>query len=105
MISTKNTQSLTDFRQNAAETLERLNRTGEAEIITVNGEAKAVILSPAVYDELAREALLTRDVAVIRKAMKQIEEGKGKTVAEVFDPIRAKLLAMKKAEQKEEVGK
>jgi hypothetical protein len=42
MIATERTQSLTDFRLKAAETLERLNQTGEAEIITVNGEARAV---------------------------------------------------------------
>src|SRR5438874_2509301 len=56
MISTQHTQSLTDFRQKATETLDRLNQTGEAEILTVNGEARAVLLSPAAYDELARDA-------------------------------------------------
>lgn len=97
MISTQHTQSLTDFRQKAAETLERLNRTGEAEILTVNGEAKAVLLAPAVYDELNREAQLTRDAAVIRKAMKQIDGGQGMEVDDVFNAIRAELLAMKNA--------
>jgi PHD/YefM family antitoxin component YafN of YafNO toxin-antitoxin module len=95
MISTEHTQSLTDFRQKATETLDRLNKTGEAEILTVNGEARAVLLSPKVYDELAREAQLTRDVAVIRKAMKQIDDGEGMTLDEVFGPMREKLLAMK----------
>jgi PHD/YefM family antitoxin component YafN of YafNO toxin-antitoxin module len=97
MIATQHTQSLSDFRQKAAETLDRLDKTGEAEIITVNGEARAVLLAPAVYDELAREAQLTRDVAIIRKAMKQIDDGQGMTAEEAFDPIRAELLAMKKS--------
>ena len=47
MIATQHTQSLTDFRQNANQTLDRLGKTGEAEILTVNGEARAVLLSPA----------------------------------------------------------
>ncbi len=38
MIATEHTQSLANFRQTAAETLDRLNQTGEPEIITVNGE-------------------------------------------------------------------
>jgi prevent-host-death family protein len=51
---------LSDFRQKAGETLDRINRTGNAEILTVNGEARAVLLSPAAYDEIARDAELTR---------------------------------------------
>ena len=100
MVSTQHTQSLSDFRQKAAETLDRLNRTGEAEILTVNGEARAVLLSPTAFDELAREAQLTRDVAVIRKAMKQIDDGHGMTADEVFGPIREELLARRKGQTK-----
>lgn len=99
MISTQHTQSLTDFRQKATETLDRLNRTGEAEILTVNGEARAVLLSPVVYDELAREAQLTRDVAVIRRAMKQIDDGNYVEAETFFGDLRARLLAMKAKQQ------
>jgi prevent-host-death family protein len=100
MIATQHTQSLTDFRQNAAETLERLNKTGEAEILTVNGEARAVLLSPAVYDELAREAQLARDVSVIRRAMREIDEGKGREAGVVFDALRSRLIAIKADSEK-----
>jgi len=97
MIATEHTQSLTDFRLKAAETLERLNQTGEAEIITVNGEARAVLLSPAAYDAMAREYHLTRDVEMMRRALKEIDEGKGLDARVAFDELRAKLLAMKAA--------
>ncbi len=100
MISTKHTQSLTDFRQKATETLDRLNKTGEAEILTVNGQARAVLLAPAVYDEMAREAQIARDVTVIRQAMREIDEGKGREPGEFFDGLRARLLAMKAAQKK-----
>jgi PHD/YefM family antitoxin component YafN of YafNO toxin-antitoxin module len=100
MLSTEHTQSLSDFRQKATETLDRLARTGEAEILTVNGEARAVLLSPAAYDEIARDAELTRDVAAIRRAMKEFDEGKGRPVDDFFDEVRAKLLAMKAAQVK-----
>jgi prevent-host-death family protein len=98
MLSTQHTQSLTDFRQKASETIERLNRTGEAEIITVNGEARAVLVAPAVYDELARELEITRDVAAIRKAMNQFEEGKGIPIEQAHQQLRDELLAMKAAQ-------
>lgn len=101
MISTENTRTLTDFRQHATAVIERINHTGEAEILTVNGRARAVILSPAAYDEMARDAQLTRDVAMIRKSMKQFEEGKGRPADAVFDEIRGRLLKMKAGRKKQ----
>jgi PHD/YefM family antitoxin component YafN of YafNO toxin-antitoxin module len=95
MISTQHTQSLTDFRQKATETLDRLNQTGEAEILTVNGEARAVLLSPVAYDELTRETHLARDAAVIRQAIAEMDHVKGRKAGEFFESLRAQLLAMK----------
>jgi PHD/YefM family antitoxin component YafN of YafNO toxin-antitoxin module len=100
MISTRHTQSLTDFRQKATETLDRLNKTGEAEILTVNGEARAVLLAPAVYDEMSREAQAARDAIVIRQSMRDIDEGKGTEAGKFFDGLEAQLLAMKKPRRK-----
>jgi PHD/YefM family antitoxin component YafN of YafNO toxin-antitoxin module len=100
MIATQHTQSLTDFRQKATETLNRLNKSGEAEIITVNGEARAVLLSPAAYDELARDVQLTRDVAFIRKSMKQIEDGNHREAGDFFAGLRTQLLAIKAKQRK-----
>lgn len=97
MIATQHTQSLSDFRQKAAKTLERLNKTDEAEILTVNGQARAVLLSPAAFDRMVREAQLARDVTTVRKAMDQIDQGRGMQVEEALNPTRSKLLALKKA--------
>ena len=97
MVATKHTQSLTDFRQSATETLDRLNRTGEAEILTVNGEARAILMAPAVYDQLARELEIARDVAAIQRSIRQSKEGKGRKAKDFFAELRAELLAMKEA--------
>ena len=93
MISTQHTQSLTDFRQRATETLERLNKTGEAEILTVNGEARAVLMAPAAYDRLYRQALLAHDVTIIRRAREEIAAGKAKPADDFFDELRGEVLA------------
>lgn len=100
MISTRHTQSLSDFRQKATATLDRLNQTGEAEILTVNGEARAVLLSPAAYDELSRELQLARDVTVMRQAIQEIDDGKGQEAGASFGGLRKELLAMKAARRK-----
>jgi PHD/YefM family antitoxin component YafN of YafNO toxin-antitoxin module len=99
MIGSEHTQSLSSFREKAVETLDRVNQTGEAEIITVDGEARGVLLSPAVYDDLARQAQLSRDVAMIRRSVKDIDEGKFLEAGVYFDGLREKVLAMKAAQE------
>jgi PHD/YefM family antitoxin component YafN of YafNO toxin-antitoxin module len=98
MISTERSQSVSDFGQNAGETLDRLDKTGEAEILTVDGQARAVLLSPAAYEELAEEVWAARDAESIRKSIQELNEGKGRDVDTVFAEIRTRLLAMKAAQ-------
>jgi hypothetical protein len=74
---------------------ERINRTGEAKILTVNGEARAVLVPPAVYDVMAKETMLAYDVAAIRQSMKEIDEGQCMTVDELHSHLRSTLLAIK----------
>ena len=93
MVSTRHTQSLTDFRQKATETLDRLNRTGAAEILTVNGQARAVLLAPAVFDELARAAGANADLENIRRAAAELDAGKARDADTVFRSIRRQLRA------------
>ena len=100
MVSTQHTQSLSEFRKNAAETINRLNKTGEAEILTVNGEARAVLVSPAVYDQLANEAQIVQDVEVMQRSIRDLKEGKGRKATEFFDELHAELLAMKSQKSK-----
>jgi hypothetical protein len=54
-----------------------------------------VLLSPTVYDEMVREAQFSHDVTVIRRAMRQIDEGQGQEAGKLFDGLRGKLLAMR----------
>jgi PHD/YefM family antitoxin component YafN of YafNO toxin-antitoxin module len=97
MVATQHSQSLAEFNENPTETLNRLQQTGDPEVLTVDGEVKAVLLSPAIYEEMLAEVLLERDVATIRRSMKEIAEGKGKEANQLFGELRAKLLALKAA--------
>lgn len=103
MVSSQHSQTLSEFGQNARETIDRLNKTGEAETLTVDGEARAVLLSPAAYEELAKEAMAERDAASIRRSLQQLREGKGRDVNVFLDEVRAQLLAMKAQQQADTV--
>ncbi len=92
MIATEHTQSLDQFGRTAAATVERVAQTGVAEVITVDGRPRAVLVSADAYDAMAREAQLSRDVAMMRQSMAEIAAGQGLDA-------RQELLAMKAAQQ------
>lgn len=57
MHRARDTYSLTDFKQNARQHLRRLRESGGAEVLTVNGRAEAVVMTPETYDRLIEAAL------------------------------------------------
>ncbi len=57
MHNTQDTYSLTDFKQNAKRHLRRLKTTGLPEVLTINGRAEAVVMTPQAYDRLVELAL------------------------------------------------
>ena len=64
MRENPHTRSLSDFHQHADEVINYLDHSGEAEVLTINGEARAVLLSLHTFEELVRDALLTRDTSI-----------------------------------------
>ena len=74
MHHAQDTYSLTDFKQNAKEHLERLRATGRPEVLTVNGKAEAVVMTPETYDQLL-EAALNQAKAKIAVGLKQARAG------------------------------
>ncbi|HEX4948654.1 MAG TPA: type II toxin-antitoxin system Phd/YefM family antitoxin [Blastocatellia bacterium] len=72
--------SLSDFKRNDPEVTERLEKTGEPVILTVNSKAKYVLLDTANYQKMA-EAL---EDAKILRAIAEMKAGKGRPVEAVF---------------------
>lgn len=91
MIRTDNIHSLTEFRKNAKEHLDRLARTHEPEVLTVNGEAKGVVLSPESYDDLVADAEYARNLRAIRRGLDAMTKGETIPADEVFAEVRRTL--------------
>jgi len=87
MLHSRNICSVTDFRQNTNAHLSRLETSGEAEVLTINGEAKAVLLSPRAYDQLVADAQFIQSIRTIQQSEKDIAAGK-------FVPARQSLQKM-----------
>ena len=90
MFRTDDIRSLSDFRKNATAHLDRIAETGAIEILTVNGEARGVLMSPKVFDEMAEQAHRAETTAAILRGMADAEAGRTAPAREALKSLAAK---------------
>jgi PHD/YefM family antitoxin component YafN of YafNO toxin-antitoxin module len=77
MVSLKNIHPLSDFVRNIKARLATLKKTGEPAILTVNGQAEAVVLSAEAYQKLLEELEFIRTLnAAHEGALDALRSGK-----------------------------
>ena len=84
--------SLTNFKRQTSEILERLHNTGEPLVLTVNGKAQVVVQDAAAYQKLveaAAKAEREETIAAIREGLADVDARRTK-------PARAALNALAK---------
>jgi prevent-host-death family protein len=64
-----NTTSLTDFRERTAAHVKRLQRADRPTMLTRNGRACAVVMSPAMYESLAKAAEHAATIKALRESL------------------------------------
>ena len=69
----ENIVPVSEFKAQAAEMLKRLAGSGEPLVITQNGKAAGVLLSPEAYDELAERS---RFVAAVLEGIEDARAGR-----------------------------
>ena len=91
MIRTEDIRPLSEHRANISEDIRHVQETGRPLFITTNGRTAGVLLSPAAYDKLAEQAMFVEDIAAIREALQELNEGKGIEAKQALREIAAKL--------------
>jgi prevent-host-death family protein len=76
--------SLTAFKRNTGGLMKRMKKTRRPLVLTVKGEAAAVVMDPIAYQRLAERQ---DAVAGIRRGLAQVNQGLGQPLDEVFDEI------------------
>lgn len=66
---------LSSFQQETKRHLEKLKKSGRAEVLTVNGRAKAVLLAPEAYDRLMAAAYELDTIKTLRTSLAEMERG------------------------------
>lgn len=95
MVRATHSTTIADFRTNVDQTLARLHQTGDAEILTENGQDRAVVLSPKAFEQLSTAAAFAQTLATIQQAETEIADGQARPAEALLDELRAKLLDAK----------
>ena len=78
---------VSQFKTRAAEWLKRCEATGQAVVITQNGRAAGVLVSPAVFDDLSEKK---RFVAAVEEGLRDADAGRISEHATVVAELRAR---------------
>ena len=80
-------RSLSDFKRNTADLLDRLRKTGHPLVLTINGKAELV-----VQDAEAYQALLDRVETIegIQRGLTDVKAGRTTPARQVFARLRRK---------------
>lgn len=95
MVRAADIHSLTAFLRNHKEHLERLQKTGAPEVLTVNGRARVVVQDAAAYQKLL-DAFNALDAAdsqrIVDAELAKLDRGeKGIPAKKVFADIRKRI--------------
>jgi prevent-host-death family protein len=85
--------SLTNFKRQTAEFLDRLHASGEPVVLTVNGKAKVVVQDAAAYQtlvEAAAKAEREDTIAAIREGLADVKAGRTRPARAVLGRLAKK---------------
>jgi len=91
MIRTSDIRKLSDFRANATAHLDRLAKTGAIEVLTVNGEAKGVVMAPRVFDEMAERIERLEIMASVKRGLDDAAAGRTRPARTAIEKLAGEL--------------
>ena len=89
-IRPKDIHSLTHFQRKTKEHVERLQRTGRPEVLTVNGKAALVVQDADAYQRLLDVAERMDTLLAVRGSLDSMKRGEGVSLDELDREMREK---------------
>jgi len=95
VIDPKTIRSLTEFQRSTKSALQRLRKTGQPEVLTVNGRAAVVVQDAAAYFRRIEALERGYEIEAVRVGIEQMDAGKGIPLEQVTARLRARFRAPK----------
>ena len=80
-------RSLSDFKRNTTELLDRIRKTGNPLVLTINGRAEVVVQDAEAYQQLLDRV---ETVEALQCGLADVKAGRMKPARDVFDRLRRK---------------
>jgi prevent-host-death family protein len=80
-------RSLSDFKRNTSDLLDRLRKTGNPLVLTINGKAEVVVQDAEAYQELLERV---ETLEGIQRGLADVRAGRTKPARAVFERLRRK---------------
>ena len=90
MVQLSDIASLTEFKRNTTEAIERLKRTGQPQVLTVNGRDEVVVQDVASYQRLLDQVERAEAIEGIRRGLESAARGEGRSPEEIYAEIVAR---------------
>jgi len=90
MVSVRNIHALDHFKRNTADFRERLKRSGEPAVLTVDGKAELVVQSAESYQRMVERMEELEVLAAVREGLADVEAGRVEPASRVFRELRRK---------------
>ncbi len=90
MVTLNETHPLADFQKNTQGHLRRLNKTGEPEILTINGKPAVVVQDARSYQRLLDSVEQAEAIAGIKLGLESLARGEGQPAKTVLSRLRRK---------------
>ena len=85
---TQDIHSMTAFKRNSTALMKRMRASGRPLVLTVNGQAEAVVLDAESYQHVAEHLDV---IARLGRGLAQAKKGLGRPASEVFDELEREL--------------
>ena len=80
-------RSLSDFKRNTVDLLDRIRKTGNPMVLTVNGKAELVVQDAGAYQSLLDRV---ETLEGIQRGVADVKAGRTRPAQQVFDKLRRK---------------
>lgn len=97
MIQPTDIHTLTEFKRNSSELIEKLDDTGRPLALTVDGKAKVVVLGVEAFETLVALADRAETIEAIRKGLEDVKAGRMKTLEQFDRAMRRKFKMRRRA--------